>query len=67
MANEIHIIKDLKLWPWPYIADDEAEEEEEDEKSSFDKTIMPEAILILEASDEYLRHRVMNLSEAMVW
>ena len=49
-----------------FIADDDLDEEEDDEKLSFDKTIMPESIILLDASDEFLRNRIMNLSEAMV-
>lgn len=47
-------------------ADEEGEEEEEEEKGSFDKTIMPEVIILLEASDSFLRNRIMNLSEMLV-
>lgn len=49
-----------------FTADDELEEEDEDEKLSYDKTIMPESIILLDAADEFLRNRIMNLSEAMV-
>lgn len=48
------------------LADEDVEEEEEEEKGSFDKTIMPEAIILLDASDEFLRNRIMNLSEVLV-
>ncbi|KAK7483562.1 hypothetical protein BaRGS_00025236 [Batillaria attramentaria] len=42
------------------------EEEAEEGKPSFDQTIMPEFVISLEATDEFLRSRVMHLPEAMV-
>ncbi|XP_067894716.1 adenylate kinase 7 isoform X2 [Heterodontus francisci] len=48
-----------------------AEEEEEEESAlsklpQFDKTITPEYIFSLEASDEFLKNRVLNLPESVV-
>ncbi|KAL8611092.1 hypothetical protein ACOMHN_064382 [Nucella lapillus] len=45
------------------LEDDEAEEEG---KASFDTTIMPEYVIALEAADDFLKNRVMNLPEAVV-
>lgn len=42
------------------------EEEAEDGKTTFDKTIMPEFVICLEASDDFLKNRVMNLPESVV-
>jgi hypothetical protein len=45
------------------VEDDEAEEEG---KANFDTSIMPEFVVALEATDEFLKNRVMNLPEALV-
>ena len=45
------------------VEDDEAEEEG---KASYDTTIMPEFVIALEATDEFLKNRVMNLPESVV-
>lgn len=34
--------------------------------TSYNKTIMPEVVVSLEASDEFLRERVMNLPQILV-
>nr|KAF6498873.1 adenylate kinase 7 [Molossus molossus] len=49
--------------------DDEDEDEEEEMKgkmSPFDKLIIPEFVCALDASDEFLKFRVMNLPESVV-
>ena len=43
--------------------DDEAEEES---KGAFDKSIMPEVVVCLEAPDDFLKLRIMNLPENVV-
>ncbi|XP_013392761.1 adenylate kinase 7 [Lingula anatina] len=48
-----------------FAAEDE-EEAEEESKGSFDKAIMPEVVVCLDATDEFLRARVMNLPESVV-
>ena len=45
------------------VEDDDAEEEG---KASYDTTIMPEFVIALEATDEFLKNRVMNLPESVV-
>ena len=45
---------------------DEDAEEEEDGKLNYNKLIMPDVMVCLEATDEFLRHRVMNLPETVV-
>jgi len=42
------------------------EEEDESGNSQFDKSIMPELIISLQASNEFLKDRVMNLPEEVV-
>ncbi len=42
------------------------DEDADDDKAVFDKYIMPENIFCLEASDEFLKDRVMNLPESHV-
>ncbi|KAM7156990.1 adenylate kinase 7 isoform 1-T1 [Molossus nigricans] len=50
-----------------FIQDDEEEEEEMKGKMSpFDKLIIPEFVCALDASDEFLKFRVMNLPESVV-
>ncbi|KAK7104086.1 adenylate kinase 7-like [Littorina saxatilis] len=44
----------------------EDEEAEEEGKASYDTAIMPEFVISLEASDEFLKNRVMNLPESVV-
>ncbi|KAM5339532.1 adenylate kinase 7 [Glossophaga mutica] len=46
--------------------DDEEEEEIRGKISPFDKLIMPEFVCALDASDEFLKFRVMNLPESLV-
>ncbi|XP_031567964.1 adenylate kinase 7-like [Actinia tenebrosa] len=45
---------------------EEGEAEEEDSAVNYDKLIMPEVIVSLEASDDFLKTRVMNLPESVV-
>ncbi|XP_073248934.1 adenylate kinase 7-like [Porites lutea] len=47
-------------------AADEGEEGEEDSPLSYDKLIMPEVVVSLDAPDEFLKNRVMNLPESVV-
>ncbi|KAJ7383963.1 Adenylate kinase 7 [Desmophyllum pertusum] len=47
-------------------AAEEGEEGEEDSPLSYDKLIMPEVVVSLEAQDEFLKTRVMNLPESVV-
>lgn len=47
-----------------FAVDEEAEEEEG--KASYDKSIMPQFVISLEATDEFLKNRVMNLPESLV-
>jgi len=47
-------------------ATDGEEAEESDKEGNYDKKIMPEFIFCLEANDEFLRNRVMNLPESVV-
>ena len=48
-------------------AADEAEEEAEDENvPRYNKLLMPQLIVSLDASDDFLRQRVMNLPESVV-
>jgi len=46
--------------------EDEEESEGDSRNEKYDKTIMPEAILSLTATDEFLKNRVMNLPESVV-
>ncbi|KAK3092589.1 hypothetical protein FSP39_004695 [Pinctada imbricata] len=46
--------------------DDEESEEAAATGGAFDKTMMPEFVFNLEAGDDFLRHRVMNLPESVV-
>jgi adenylate kinase len=48
------------------IVDDEEEEDQVDPTAEYDKTIIPEYVISLEASDEFLKDRVMNLPEQEV-
>ena len=43
--------------------DDDAEEEN---KGGYDKSLMPEVVICLEATDEFLKMRIMNLPENVV-
>ena len=45
---------------------DEEEEAEEDSKASYDRTVMPEVVVSLEATDSFLKARIMNLPENVV-
>jgi len=45
---------------------EEEEEGEEGGKGSFDKSIMPEVVIVLDASDNFLKERIMNLPEEVV-
>jgi len=47
-------------------ANEDDEEEAVDGAASYDKTIMPEFVVTLEATDDFLKNRVMNLPEAVV-
>ncbi|XP_068683125.1 adenylate kinase 7-like isoform X1 [Montipora foliosa] len=47
-------------------AAEEGEEGEEDSPLSYDKLTMPEVVASLEAPDEFLKNRVMNLPESVV-
>jgi len=47
-------------------AAEEGEEGDEDSPLSYDKLIMPEVVASLEAPDEFLKNRVMNLPESVV-
>ncbi|XP_058955404.1 adenylate kinase 7-like [Pocillopora verrucosa] len=47
-------------------AAEEGEEGEEDSPLSYDKLIMPEVVVSLDAPDEFLKTRVMNLPESVV-
>lgn len=49
-----------------FAADDDAEDGEDGGDDRFDKTIMPELIITLQASNEFLKDRVMNLPEEVV-
>lgn len=44
----------------------EDEEEDESSKINYDATIMPEIVVALDAHDDFLKERVMNLSEEVV-
>lgn len=44
----------------------EDEEEGDEDKTPFDSTIMPQFIICLEAPDDFLKQRIMNLPEAVV-
>ncbi|ELU08844.1 hypothetical protein CAPTEDRAFT_225393 [Capitella teleta] len=44
----------------------EEDDEGEEGKGSYDTTIMPDTVVALNAPDEFLRHRVMNLPETVV-
>ncbi|XP_028677816.1 adenylate kinase 7 [Erpetoichthys calabaricus] len=48
------------------IEDEEEEEESRGKLPQYDKKIMPEVIFSLDASDEFLKKRVMNLPESVV-
>lgn len=60
----IHTI--LYIYKISFSAAASEEEEEEDGKTPYDKAIMPEIVLQLQASDDFLRVRVMNLPESVV-
>ncbi|CAG2241509.1 AK [Mytilus edulis] len=47
-------------------ATDAEEAEEADKEGNYDKKLMPEFMFCLEATDEFLRNRVMNLPESVV-
>ena len=49
-----------------FITVDEDAEEEEDSKLNYDKLAMPEVVVSLEAKDDFLRQRIMNLPETVV-
>lgn len=49
-----------------YLADDEEEQEENSKIPVYDKGTMPEVVLSLEAPDDFLKQRVMNLPEQVV-
>ena len=42
------------------------EEGEEGGKGAFDKSIMPEVVVVLDATDDFLKERIMNLPEEVV-
>lgn len=46
-----------------FAIDDEEEEEEGKEELQYDKKIMPEFVICLTSSDDYLRKRIMNMPE----
>jgi len=56
------------LYVWHVVtADEGAEEEGEDENvAQYHKLMMPQLIVSLDASDEFVRQRVMNLPESVV-
>lgn len=49
-----------------FAVDDEEEEEEGKEELQYDKKIMPEFVICLTSSDDYLRKRIMNMPEKEV-
>ena len=52
----------LYLWT----VDDEDEQEEGSKAPSYDKATMPEWVVSLDANDDFLKQRVMNLPESVV-
>jgi adenylate kinase len=46
--------------------DEDAEEDGEDSKLQYDRLTMPELIVNLDAPDEFLRERIMELPESVV-
>lgn len=57
------------MWSANIVSSLTAEEEDDAEESAttkFDKLIMPDYVFCLEANDEFLRNRVMNLPESVV-
>ncbi|XP_065833118.1 adenylate kinase 7-like isoform X2 [Oscarella lobularis] len=46
--------------------EDEEEEEGEGQSPEYDKTIMPELVVALDSSDDFLKERIMNLPETEV-
>lgn len=48
------------------VGDGEEEIDDSDKEASFDDTVMPEFVISLTASDDFLRNRVMNLLESAV-
>ncbi|XP_067680599.1 adenylate kinase 7-like [Haliotis asinina] len=49
-----------------FATEDDEEAEEAAKGGNFDKTIMPEFVISLEATDDFLKARVMNLPESVV-
>ena len=49
-----------------FLEDDIEEVEQESKVPQYDKLIMPEVLVSLEAPDEFLRDRVMNLPEKLI-
>ncbi|XP_033112222.1 adenylate kinase 7-like [Anneissia japonica] len=49
-----------------FAVDDEEEQEENSKMPVYDKSIMPEVIISLNCTDEFLKDRVMNLPESVV-
>lgn len=45
---------------------EDEEEGEDSSKVSYDRTIMPEVVIALDASDDFLKDRIMNLPEDVV-
>ena len=54
----------LQVEHWIAVGDEG--EEEEEGGASFDRAIMPDVIVSLEATDEFLKTRIMNLPENVV-
>ena len=42
------------------------EEGEEGGKGAYDKSIMPEVVVVLDGTDEFLKERIMNLPDDVV-
>ncbi|ESP02316.1 hypothetical protein LOTGIDRAFT_199862 [Lottia gigantea] len=49
-----------------FIGDEDEEPEEASKGGNYDKAIMPEFVISLEATDEFVKERVMNLPESIV-
>ncbi|KAL3873983.1 hypothetical protein ACJMK2_037057 [Sinanodonta woodiana] len=48
------------------VSEEEEEAEDASKQENYDKLIMPEVVVCLEATDEFLKNRVMNLPESAV-
>lgn len=62
----------MELWLFPLSAEEQGEDEllaaadDGEDPTPYNKLLMPEVVVSLDAGDDFLKHRVMNLPQSQV-